>query len=174
MRLLINHAISWLVIFVSFSPSIAFADRDPVAGSIAAKDSLVGSYRESIRTLLAFEAYVDEIYVKSNAYSIHRDTVTSTIFQGLDNIDSFSANRLIVDLSAVYFGEATGPIYLCLVQRKARHLKIFLKKYDQYSLNDWCKKDLPAKYCLSNQDSMRRLKDGIEDENDPECGLPFY
>lgn len=174
MRLLISRAVSGFIFLTFLTPSLVFADRDPVAGSPAAKEGLTNSYRETVRTLLKFDATQEGKYPKSDKYWIHRQVALSSIIRGLDNIDSFSVNRLIVDMSAVNLGESIAPLYSCLVQRKAKQVRIFLKENNQYSLTDWCTRNFSERYCFSKEDAYFFLKYDIAQEGEPECGFPLY
>lgn len=167
MRVLI-HALVSLAFFVT----AAWADADPHVGSKAALNGLVDNYRSTVVQLFDFEAKATEMVLQDNSYLNYRDQVLTTVFLGLDNLNTTAANQLIVDLSAVYVGESVGPLYSCIIQRRAKALSLHLQKTTR--LNDWCLKNLPNKFCLKNDEAKLRLRTGIEKSKNAECDTPLY
>lgn len=167
MRVLIHAFVSF-----TFFATAAWADADPQAGSKAALNGLVDNYRNTVVQLFEFEAKATEATLQDSGYLNYRDQVLTTVFLGLDNLNTTAANQLIVDLSAVYVGESVGPLYSCVLRRKAKVLSLHLQK--TLRLNDWCSKNLPDKFCLKNDEAKLRLRSGIEKSKNAECEVPLY
>ncbi|WP_265281701.1 hypothetical protein [Verminephrobacter aporrectodeae] len=162
---------AWFFVGIVIIPTTVFADNDPRPGSQAALNILVHSYRRTIIELVEFQKKnkgIPDFY----PYASCQEQILATIILGLDNIDNNAANQLVLDLSGVYFGEATGPVFSCLVQRKGRKLMKYLKK-GKY-LTSWCIKELPAEVCREEKVALSFLLEDIERESYLECDLPIY
>jgi hypothetical protein len=172
MRLLVTKCWVWVLICGLSASAASLADPDPRPGSQAALNGLIASYRETMAQLLKFEASAPADVLTTTAYSAYRDQVLTAVLLGLDNVNTAAANKLVVDLSAVYLGESIGPLYSCVVQRKAGSLSPNLRRLGQ--LNEWCSKELPAKFCLRDEDAALRLRSAVNKARQAECDLPLY
>lgn len=150
----------------------AFADIDPRPGSQTAIKKLVENHRSTVTVLFKFEAASAAEILNSNSYMDYREQVLTTLFLGLDNIDSAHTNQLILDLAAVNFGESIAPIYSCLVQRKSKTLVVDIQKYRLS--NSWCIDKLVAKFCLSTDEASQRLRNALKKAKNTECDVPLY
>ena len=171
MRSLMRLCVAWFFVGIVIVPVTAFADADPRPGSAGALNGLVESYRGTVAQLFKFEAATEGV-VTSNIYLNYRDQVLATVLTGLDNIDNSAANQLIADLSAVYLGESAGPLYSCVVQRKAKTLAVYLQK--GRPLSSWCSKDLPRKFCVKEEEALQRLRSSLKKAKNSECDIPLY
>ncbi|WP_265281703.1 hypothetical protein [Verminephrobacter aporrectodeae] len=172
---LIRLRIAWFFSGIAIIPTIVFADIDPRPGSQLALNGLVYYYGAIVSEIVEFEVKNKEI-IDSNLYlnyQSYREQALATVLRGLDNIDNSASDQLVFDLSGVSFGEATDPLYACLVQRKARKLAKYLKK--GRSPTEWCTKELPATaaVCRKKEDALLLLRDNIKKAN-PKCDSPLY
>ncbi|WP_265281737.1 hypothetical protein [Verminephrobacter aporrectodeae] len=166
----------WFFAGIAVIPATVFADDiDPRPGSQSALNSLAYYYGLIVIETVKFEVENKEI-LDSNLqlnYQSYREQILATVLRGLDNIDNSASDQLVFDLSGVSFGEATDPLYACLVQRKARKLAKYLKK--GRSPTEWCTKELPATaaVCRKKEDALLLLRYNIKKAN-PKCDSPLY
>ena len=172
MRSIVIRRWVWVLSFGLSASAASLADPDPHPGSQPALSGLIASYRETIAQLLIFEASAPADVLTTTAYSAYRDQVLTTVLLGLDNVNTAAANKLVVDLSGVYLGESIGPLYTCIVQRWARSLLPNIRGIGL--LNEWCSKELPAKFCLRDEDAALRLRSAVKKASQAECDLPLY
>lgn len=172
MRLLTRRHAVLAALGIAIACSRAYAQSDPIPRSSAALRGLVEGYRSTIVQMLKFEAVAPAHIATSSEYLVFRDQLLATMLQGLDNLNSQSANELIIDLSAVYLGESTGPLYSCVVQRRSSSISSTLGSGRQ--LNDWCFKALPVKVCLQNEEAASRLLSAIGRAKKHKCDLQLY
>ncbi|WP_265284525.1 hypothetical protein [Verminephrobacter aporrectodeae] len=166
---------TWFFFGIAIIPATVFADINPRPGTQPALNGLVDCYSFTVSEMVKFEVENKEI-LDSNLqlnYQSYREQILVTVLRGLDNIDNSAANQLVFDLSGVSFGEATDPLYACLVQRKARKLAKYLKK--RRSPTEWCTKELPATaaVCRKKEDALLLLRDNIKKANS-KCDSPLY
>lgn len=152
--------------------ALAFADVDPRPGSQAALRGLVGSYRNTVVQLFKFEARASDAILAEDRYLDYRNQVLANVLLGLDNVSGEEANKLIAELSAVYLGESAGPLYSCVVQRRAKVLLPYLQKIN--SMDSWCINNLPHKFCLKNEEADLRLRGSFKKAKNDECDIPLY
>lgn len=169
-------AICGLVTAVLLSTCMpAHAAADPRPGSAAAKRAQVESYRQLLATLLTYESS-EQTASHDPGFEDTRELAIRSVLLGLDNLRTPAANRLVVDLAAVYLGDKASPTYSCVVQRKGRALKAALAKAPR--LTEWCDKTLPSRVCLSEQHAQWLLR--VDMANDvsrhryPRCDTPLH
>jgi hypothetical protein len=160
-----------IVLYIFLRACSVWAEEDPAPGSKISMNKLVESYRSTVVQLLEFEATTTEAVREDSKYKNHKDQLIVAVLQGLDNVNTPEATRLIVDLSAVYFGETVGPYYSCVVKRKGR---LISETRHNAGLNSWCIKNIPNKFCLTDEQASSRLQGANKKAKKVVCDLPLY
>lgn len=110
---------------------------------------------------------------QSEAFSNHYFTALRSAFIGLDRSKSTRALDITARLSAYEMGASVIPLYDCLVLRKGKAIKPFLKKVEKMG-EKACSPQLVGTQCLDRETLRTRISSLIGDiDAGTRCDVPL-